>query len=57
MYSMLQAKTSKSKVAKEKNFDYFTTTLTVSPCQNSKTINLIGLNIEKRKYKIFSVRF
>jgi len=46
-YGLRLSKT--GKVAKEKNFDYFTTTLTVSPYKNSKTINLIGLNIEKKE--------
>lgn len=32
-------------LAKENNFDYFTTTLTVSPHKNSELINKIGLNI------------
>ena len=33
--------------AKKKNFSYFGTTLTVSPHKSSKTINEIGLEIEK----------
>lgn len=37
--------------AKEYNFDYFTTTLTVSPYKNSKLINEIGLNLAQ-KYNI-----
>lgn len=34
-------------LAKENNFDYFCTTLTVSPHKNSKIINEIGLFLEK----------
>jgi len=34
-----------------KNFDYFGTTLTVSPYKNSKKINEIGLELEK-EYKV-----
>ena len=34
-------------IAKEKNFDFFTTTLSVSPHKNSKWINEIGRNVEK----------
>lgn len=34
--------------AKENNFDYFGTTLTVSPHKNSKIINEIGLKLEER---------
>ena len=33
--------------AKENNFDYFTTTLTISPLKNSKVINSIGAELEK----------
>lgn len=33
--------------AKELNFDYFTTTLSISPYKNSKWINEIGRNLEK----------
>jgi len=32
-------------LAKEKNFDYFTTTLTISPLKNSAVINEIGQNL------------
>ena len=32
--------------AKENNFDYFTTTLTISPLKNSKVINEIGHELE-----------
>ena len=38
-------------LAKENNFDYFTTTLTVSPYKNSKVINEIGLELQS-KYNI-----
>ena len=34
--------------AKEKGFDYFATTLTVSPLKNAQKINQIGLEIEKK---------
>ena len=33
--------------AKENNFDYFTTTLTISPLKNSKILNEIGKELEK----------
>ena len=33
--------------AKEHNFDYFTTTLTISPLKNSKLLNEIGHDLEK----------
>lgn len=33
--------------AKENNFDYFTTTLTISPLKNSKVLNEIGASLEK----------
>lgn len=35
------------KYAKENNFDYFTTTLSISPYKNSNWINEIGENLEK----------
>lgn len=35
------------KIAKQENFDYFATTLTVSPLKNATIINEIGLKIEK----------
>lgn len=35
-------------LAKEKNFEYFGTTLTVSPHKNSKQINILGGILEKR---------
>ena len=38
-------------VAKENNFDYFATTLSISPYKNSDWINEIGRNLEK-KYNI-----
>ena len=40
-----------AKLAKENNFDYFATTLTVSPYKNAKVINEIGLNLQN-KYNI-----
>lgn len=40
-----------AKIAKEKNFDYFATTLTVSPLKNSKKLNEIGEYLSK-KYDI-----
>ncbi len=40
-----------AKVAKENNFDYFGTTLTVSPYKNAKLINKLGENLAK-KYDI-----
>ena len=36
-----------AKVAKEKNFDFFTTTLSLSPHKNAKWINEIGQDLEK----------
>ena len=38
-------------IAKENNFDYFCSTLTVSPHKNSKIINEIGIDLSN-KYKI-----
>ncbi len=35
------------KYAKENNFDYFTTTLTISPYKNSQVLNKIGEDLEK----------
>ena len=35
-----------AKLAKDKNFDYFCTTLTVSPYKNAKVINEIGSKLE-----------
>ena len=40
-----------AKIAKTNNFDFFSTTLTISPYKNSKLINLIGKELE-RKYNI-----
>lgn len=40
-----------AKLAKKKGFDYFTTTLTLSPYKNCHWINEIGQNLEK-KYHI-----
>lgn len=40
-----------AKMAKEYNYDYFGTTLTVSPHKNAKLINEIGISLSK-KYKI-----
>lgn len=37
-----------AKVAKEKNYDYFTTTLTVSPYKKSEKLNKIGANLEEQ---------
>ena len=36
-----------ARYAKENNFDYFATTLTVSPYKNAELINEIGLNLEE----------
>ena len=36
------------KFAKEGNFDYFATTLTLSPYKNAKLINKIGLDLEQQ---------
>ena len=36
-----------AKIAKELNYDYFTTTLSVSPYKNSKILNEIGESLEK----------
>ena len=43
--------TETAKIAKEKGFDYFTTTLSVSPHKNSSWINEIGMKLE-REYDI-----
>lgn len=37
-----------AKIAKEKNFDYFTTTLTVSPYKKSEKLNKIGSYLEEQ---------
>ncbi|MFA4995585.1 MAG: epoxyqueuosine reductase QueH [Patescibacteria group bacterium] len=39
---------STAKYGKDNNFDYFATTLTISPHKNSKMINEIGKNIEAK---------
>ena len=36
-----------AKIAKENNFEYFSTTLTISPYKNSNIINTIGLELEQ----------
>ena len=40
-----------AKYAKENDFDYFTTTLTISPLKNSQVLNQIGRELEE-KYNI-----
>lgn len=40
-----------AKIAKKNNFDYFTTTLTISPLKNSQVLNKIGANLSE-KYNI-----
>lgn len=37
-----------AKTAKEKGFDYFTTTLSVSPHKNAQTLNNIGFSLEEK---------
>lgn len=37
-----------AKIAKEKNFDYFTTTLTISPLKNSQVLNKIGKELSEK---------
>lgn len=37
------------KIAEENHFDYFTTTLTISPLKNSQKINEIGLRLAEEK--------
>ena len=44
-YEMRLMKT--AQMAKENNFDYFTTSLTISPYKNSQVINQIGQKLEK----------
>jgi len=39
-----------SNLAKEKNFDFFTTTLTVSPYKNAELINKIGKDIDPERF-------
>jgi len=36
-----------AKLAKEKGFDYFTTTLSISPYKNAQKLNEIGIELEK----------
>ncbi len=48
-YELRLAKT--AQIAREKGFDYFCTTLSVSPYKNSKIINEIGLKLAQ-EYKI-----
>ena len=40
-----------AKIGEENNYDYFSTTLTISPHKNSKIINIIGKSLEE-KYNI-----
>lgn len=40
-----------AKIGEEKSYDYFSTTLTISPHKNSKIINIIGKSLED-KYNI-----
>ena len=40
-------------IAKDKNFDYFTTTLSISPYKNSDWINEIGLKLEKEVVGVY----
>ena len=40
-----------AQIAKENNFDYFTTTLTISPLKNSQVLNKIGKELSE-KYNI-----
>lgn len=40
-----------AKIAKDNNFDYYATTLTLSPYKNAKLINEIGFELEK-KYNV-----
>ena len=42
-----------AKLAVEKDFDYFTTTLSISPMKNAGKLNEIGLELEK----IYSVKY
>ncbi|MDD2409708.1 MAG: epoxyqueuosine reductase QueH [Bacilli bacterium] len=44
-----------AKIAKENNFDLFTTTLTVSPYKNSKIINEVGIKIGKENNVLYLV--
>ena len=40
-----------ARLVKEKNYDYFSTTLTTSPYKDAEAINKIGAELEK-KYKV-----
>ncbi|MDD4706127.1 MAG: epoxyqueuosine reductase QueH [Bacilli bacterium] len=44
-----------AKIAKENNFDLFTTTLTVSPYKNSKIINELGIKIGKENNILYLI--
>lgn len=46
-----------AKFAKENNFDYFTTTLSISPYKSSKWINEIGKSLEDEKCKFLHSDF
>ena len=47
-YQCFKLRLKKSAIyAKENNFDYFTTTLTISPLKNSKVLNMIGKELEE----------
>tara|TARA_Y100000310_G_scaffold339368_1_gene431836 strand:- start:3962 stop:4444 length:483 start_codon:yes stop_codon:yes gene_type:complete len=46
-----------ARLAKEKGFDLFTTTLTVSPYKNADVINKIGKELEKYNVKFLSADF
>lgn len=51
-YSCYKLRLDKSaKYAKDNNYDYFTTTLSISPYKNAEWINEIGIELEK-KYNI-----
>lgn len=45
-----------AKVARENGFDGFTTTLTVSPHKNAKTINEIGQNIGHSQFLVYDFK-
>ena len=44
-----------AKIAKEENFDLFSTTLTVSPYKNSKIINDLGIKVGKENNILFLI--
>ena len=46
-----------AEIAKSKNFDYFTTTLSVSPHKNATFINEIGTSLSSEKCKFLSSDF